>query len=124
MSNLNNGSHQKSQGQEHRCPVCDSVFRRNLIGRQKRFCSEACRLEAYRTNKISILTHSEGLQRNDSKGPCAAGTFLAEKTSRASHGIVGPSRVITAEIEHAHSWTTQPSGYAVTQLRKSGLVRP
>jgi hypothetical protein len=110
--------------QEQCCPVCGKEFRRNLIGRQKRFCSDACRLEAHRTNKISILTRGEGLQRNDAKDPCGTRNFLVENRGRGSHGIVGPKAVIESEIDRAHDWTVWPSGYAVAQLRKPALVRP
>jgi hypothetical protein len=64
--------HKQNGHHAQQCDACGKPIHRNLKGRLKRFCSDACRLEAHRTNKISILGRGEGLQRNDSKNPCGS----------------------------------------------------
>ena len=86
-----------STGNARQCRTCGKEFRANLTGRRKTYCSDRCRLEAHRTNKISFLGHGGGLQRNDEKNPCTTGTFLTGFAGRGS-GIEGPRHVIEAEI--------------------------
>jgi hypothetical protein len=58
------------------CPVCHEPFRRNLTGRAKRFCSDACRDSARRDKKAVQRFKNDarypygGEPRNDAKSAC------------------------------------------------------
>jgi hypothetical protein len=118
MHGITKTSRSKFQG---RCPICGEPFTRNTSGRRKRFCSDRCRDEARRARNFSVLGRCRGEPRNRAKSPCGTCTFFIENRGRASHGIVGPRYVIEVEIERAHSWTVELSGYAVAQPRKPAL---
>jgi hypothetical protein len=95
--------HKQNGHRAQRCDGCDKPFTRNLRGRRKRFCSDACRLEAHRTKKISLLGHAAGLQRNDAKSACGTASFSGGFADRGSR-IRGPRRVIEAEISGGLTW--------------------
>jgi hypothetical protein len=86
-----------------RCPECGAPLVRNLIGRRKEYCSDQCRLDAYRTRrvgwpfKIDARYPYEGLQRNDSKSACGTGANF-QKNSGRPPDIQAPRHVIEGEI--------------------------
>jgi hypothetical protein len=78
------------------CTACGKLLTRHLRGRQKKFCSAACRDEARRAINFAILGRTRPEPRNTAKNPCGTGAFLRENRGRAS-GIVGPRHVLEVE---------------------------
>ena len=93
------------------CAVCGNELTRNLIGRHKKFCSDHCRIEAYRTKHVGSVPNRhvlqrlkngaryphEGLQRNDLKSVCGTGANF-QKNSGRPPDIQAPRHVIEGEI--------------------------
>lgn len=106
-----------------RCPKCGKPIKRNVRGRQKKFCSYYCRDQARRLQHFAGPSHRkpvqrfkngarypyEGLPRNDAKNPCAAATFEAGFSGRGS-GIQGPRHVIAIELDRDWTETTSTDG--------------
>lgn len=113
------------------CPVCHEPFRRNLTGRAKRFCSDACRDSARRDKKAVQRFKNDarypygGEPRNDAKSACGPrGNF--QKNGGRPPDIHGPRRVIDIEIGGGHIWHEVVSvdgvRSTVTQIRPAALI--
>jgi hypothetical protein len=114
------------------CAACGEPLIRNVSsGRRPLFCSERCRDQARRDRKaVQRLKNGSRYPygpepRNLPANHCNITKLFSEKASRPPcRGIVGPAYVIRAEIEGAHNWKTEPSGYAVAQLKPPALRSP
>jgi hypothetical protein len=88
--------HNQNGHHAQQCDACGKPLARNLKGRRKRFCSDACRDSARRANNFAVLGCRRE-PRNDSKTPCGTAASFVEKRGRAS-GITGPKHVIDIEL--------------------------
>jgi hypothetical protein len=103
-----------------RCPVCGQPVARWQTGRRKKFCSDACRLEAHRTKQFGILGHGEGLQRNGCRCACGPRGNRTPNSGRPPD-IRAPRHVIEAELGGGFVWReiVSPDG-----VRSFQLVQP
>ena len=83
------------------CDACGQPFARNLAGRQKKFCSDACRDKARRAINFSVSGRTRPEPRNDSRSACGTGANFGRNAGR---GIVGPQCAVSAEVLNAHAW--------------------
>jgi endogenous inhibitor of DNA gyrase (YacG/DUF329 family) len=116
------------------CPVCDRIVERRSRGRQRRFCSDDCRIRAHRISlqdAHKLVPDDAGAAPEDFDEPAAISSISLQAKSMAygmpSRGIIGPRAVIRAAIMQGRKWTEivssgGVSGYVAT-LRPSALVR-
>jgi hypothetical protein len=89
--------------------VCAELFARNLIGRRRRYCSDACRDEGRRARNFAISGRCRAEPRNDAKSPCAAETLSANFRGRGSAINGFWRRIVEVEIIEARDWREEVS---------------
>jgi predicted nucleic acid-binding Zn ribbon protein len=104
------------------CPVCGHPVPRWLIGRRKRFCSDACRDEARRARNFSILGRGSGVPRNAGNPHIISTTYSPVFVGR---GSVDPQlwhAIVEVEVFADRDWMEVVSTDNVTCL--VAMLRP
>src|SRR5262249_61706133 len=120
-------------------PGCDMGIERRARGRQRRFCSDLCQKRAYRNGisgqgkagpfpttgsvhlnaRTALYSKTAHFRTNEIKG-------LQNSLARRSEGIIGPRKVIRAEVFAGRKWeqVVSSSGVVsyVSRISKRALV--
>jgi hypothetical protein len=102
------------KNQSLRCPICEGTFRRRA--RQQRYCSPKCMRKANYVRRAGsglLLGQDTALVRNPPKSSHDFNELKRAKT-RSSSSIIGPQKVIQAEIIAGREWQEVISANGVT----------